>query len=83
MLRLNETILVDTPSLALEGERGVFELISPTGDVLRIECAPGLPTGVPLHVGFRPEKTRADLRWEVTKIAEIPGEPAASAALPL
>jgi hypothetical protein len=82
MLRLNETILVDTPSLALEGECGVFELTSPTGDVLHIECAPGLPAGVPRHVGFRPEKTRADLRWEITKIAEIPGEPAASGASP-
>ncbi|MFY9688818.1 MAG: hypothetical protein WA369_11525 [Candidatus Acidiferrales bacterium] len=82
MLRLNETILVDNPSLALKGERGVFQLTSPTGDVLQIECGPGLPPDVPRYVAFLHERTRADLRWEIRKIAELPGDRAASDSSP-
>jgi hypothetical protein len=74
VLKLNEVILVDNPSRALENECGIFEAVSPSGDVLRITCRPGLPQDLPYHVAFRPEKTRADLRWEIKKIAELPGE---------
>ncbi len=57
MLRLNETILVDNPSLALEGECGVFELASPTGDILHIQCGPGRTSAFLGMLGFCPKKS--------------------------
>jgi hypothetical protein len=73
VLKVNQVILVDTPSTALENESGIFEVVSPLGDVIRVTCVPGLPQVSPRHIAFRPEKKRADLRWEVRKIAELPG----------
>jgi hypothetical protein len=72
VLKLNEVILVHNPSHALENEHGIFEVISPIGDVLRLTCTPGLPQDLPYHIAFRPEKKRRDLRWEIRKIADLP-----------
>jgi hypothetical protein len=73
MLKLNEVILVDDPSSVLDHERGIFEVLSPLGDLIRVSCSPGLPADHQ-HVSFHPEKKRADFRWEVRKIAELPGD---------
>ena len=72
MLELNRVILVDSPSLALKDERGIFELVSPLGDVIQVACEPGLEMGVPRHVSFDPKRRRTDHRWEIKKIAELP-----------
>jgi hypothetical protein len=72
MLKLNEKILAESPSVALKEESGVFELVSPLGDVLELTCAPGLELGTPRRVSFDPEKKRSDHLWVITKIAEAP-----------
>jgi len=78
VLELNHVVVVDSPSLALKDERGIFELISPLGDVILVTCAPGLEMGVPEHVAFDPNKRRMDHCWEIRKIAELPDGSAAS-----
>lgn len=72
MLKLNETIVVDSPSAALKNESGVFELVSPLGEVLLLACQPGLEMGLPQHLSFDPRRTRSDNLWEIKKIAESP-----------
>jgi len=72
MFKMNEPVLVDSPSEALKNESGVFELVSPQGEVLLLACEPGLAMGVPERVSFDPRRTRTDNRWEIKKIAESP-----------
>jgi len=38
MLELNQPILVDDPYRLLQYERGVFRVISPSGQCLRVTC---------------------------------------------
>lgn len=38
MLKVNEPILAEDPNLVLRYERGVFELVSPNGERLRVTC---------------------------------------------
>jgi hypothetical protein len=73
LLKLNEVVLVESPSTALQNESGVFELASPMGDILLVTCEPGLKIGIPERVSFDPGRTRSDHRWEIKKIAELPG----------
>lgn len=77
-LKLNEAVLVESPSDALQNECGIFEIVSPLGDVIQVACEPGLALGVPEHLSFDPSRKRSDSRWKITKIAELPrkGEPA-------
>jgi hypothetical protein len=72
MLQLNQVILVDNPSVVLKDEGGVFELVSPLGDVMQVSCKPGLDMGVPENVSFDPARKRSDHRWAIKKIAELP-----------
>ncbi len=74
MIELNQVILVDSPAVALKNERGVFELVSPLGDVIQVACEPGLDMGTPQCVSFDPKRKRTDHLWEIKKIAELPGE---------
>ncbi len=74
MIELNQVILVDSPAVALRNERGVFELVSPLGDVIHVACEPGLDLGTPHHVSFDPKRKRLDHLWEIKKIAELPSD---------
>jgi hypothetical protein len=38
MLKVNEPILAEDPNLVLQYERGVFEVVSPNGERLRVTC---------------------------------------------
>jgi hypothetical protein len=38
MLKVNEPILAEDPYLVLQYERGVFDVVSPTGERLRVTC---------------------------------------------
>lgn len=38
MLKVNEPILAEDPNLVLRYERGVFDLVSPNGERLRVTC---------------------------------------------
>jgi len=38
MLKVNEPILAEDPYLVLQYERGVFLVVSPTGERLRVTC---------------------------------------------
>jgi hypothetical protein len=38
MLKVNEPILAEDPYLVLQYERGVFEVVSPAGERLRVTC---------------------------------------------
>ena len=71
MLELNESIRVPSAYEFLTAETGVFEVISPAGDVLRVVCRPGQHMRV-RHIKFSPEMRRADLIWQVKKISESP-----------
>jgi hypothetical protein len=73
MFKLNQTVLVDSPSTALQNESGIFELVSPLGDIIQLACEPGLELGTPQRVSFDPKRKRSDQRWEIKKIAELPG----------
>ncbi|MGC2332726.1 MAG: hypothetical protein WA581_14825 [Candidatus Acidiferrales bacterium] len=73
MLRLNQVMLVGNPSVVLKDECGVFELVSPLGDVIQVSCKPGLDMGLPENVSFDPERKRSDNLWAIKKIAELPG----------
>ena len=72
MLQLNQVILVDSPSIALKDERGIFELVSPLGDVIQVSCRPGLDMGLPENVCFDPARKRPDNLWAIRKLAELP-----------
>jgi hypothetical protein len=73
MLQLNQVILADNPSIVLKDEGGVFELVSPLGDVIQVSCKPGLEMGLPENVSFDPTRKRPDNLWAIKKIAELPG----------
>jgi hypothetical protein len=72
MLQLNQVILVDNPSVVLKEEGGIFELVSPLGDVIQVSCKPGLEMGLPENVAFDPARKRSDNLWAIRKIAELP-----------
>ena len=38
MLKVNEPILAEDPYLVLQYERGVFEVVSPAGERVRVTC---------------------------------------------
>jgi hypothetical protein len=73
LLKLNQVILAESPSAALQNESGVFELASPQGEVILVTCEPGLMLGAPQQVSFDPQRARSDHCWEIKKIAELPG----------
>jgi hypothetical protein len=75
MLQLNQVVLVDSPSVALKDERGIFELVSPLGDVILVSCQPGLDMSLPERVSFDPTRKRRDNRWAIRKLAELPDAP--------
>jgi hypothetical protein len=65
MLKVNEPILAEDPYLVLQYERGVFEVMSPTGERLRVTC--------PLQ-GSIPQTKMANARpgqwWRIEKILD-------------
>lgn len=65
MLEVNKPILVDDPYRLLRYERGVFEVVSPSGDCVRVIC--------PLERLPEPARTEGVERsrgwWKVEKIA--------------
>jgi hypothetical protein len=73
MLELNQVILVDNPSVVLKDECGVFELVSPVGDVMQVTCKPALDMSLPENVSFDPARKRSDNLWAIRKLAELPG----------
>ena len=67
MLEMNKPILVDEPDRLLRYERGVFEVISPSGHRVRVVC--------PLERALLAQRTgtsdvdRSGGWWKVEKIA--------------
>lgn len=66
MLELNKPILVDDPYRLLQYERGVFEVVSPTGLRVRVICPPERPP----EAAIASEAARPGHGWwRVEKIA--------------
>ena len=72
MLELNQVILANSPSVVLKNESGIFELVSPLGDIIQVSCKPGLEMGLPENVSFDPARKRSDNLWTIKKLAELP-----------
>lgn len=65
MLKVNEPILAEDPYLVLQYERGVFEVVSPNGERLRVTC--------PLQGSLAPTKiaaTNPTQWWRIEKILD-------------
>ena len=71
MFKLNEPVSVESPYTALKDEKGLFEVVSPGGDVLQVSCSPGKPLNA-RWIKFSPELRRTGYRWTVTKISDDP-----------
>lgn len=71
MFKLNQPVYVESAHEALKEETGVFEVVSPGGDILRASCTPGKPIAA-RWIKFVPELQRHDHLWSVTKIGEAP-----------
>jgi len=69
MLQLHEPIDSDDPDALLQYERGVFELVSPSGERLRVVCPQGIPLGLTRAVKEAPERARR--WWRIEKVAEV------------
>jgi hypothetical protein len=67
MLQVHEPILADDPAALLQYERGVFELVSPSGKRMRVICR----RNIPLDLASAPddEAPRGGW-WRIEKIAE-------------
>ena len=68
MLILHRPILADDPDLVLRYERGLFEVVSPQGDTVRVTC----PSAVCLKVANAVNQDCAPHRrwWRIEKLSE-------------
>jgi hypothetical protein len=67
MLEINKPILVDNPYRLLQYERGVFKVVSPSGNCVRVICPLDLP---PANEQLRTEGTEHSRGWwRIEKIA--------------
>ena len=72
MLKLNEAGVVQNPAETLQNETGIFEVTSPTGDKLRVNCQDAAVTVSETVLG--PKSRIKSLSWQIQKIAELPAE---------
>jgi len=68
MLQLHKPILADDPQTLLQYERGLFELVSPSGKKVSVVCR----RNVPPNLVRAPNELAAKERgwWRVEKVAE-------------
>jgi hypothetical protein len=66
MLEVNKPVLADNPYRVLQYERGLFEVVSPTGQRVRVNCPLELRSDGPLQVEDSP---RSKGWWRIEKIA--------------
>ncbi len=68
MLRVGESSVTGNPTEILEGETGIFAVLSPTGEDMLVCCPPGE------HWFIQESRSRREVKepgafWKVTKIA--------------
>lgn len=68
MLKLNEPILADDPYLVLRYEQGVFEVVSPTGERLRVICPLRGSSSIPQ--AKTAEAGATQVWWRIEKILD-------------
>jgi hypothetical protein len=67
MLKVKEPMLADDPYRVLQYERGVFEVVSPTGARLRVTC-PLQRSSIPRENEIHRDSEQA--WWRIEKIVE-------------
>lgn len=68
MYRLGQSFNTVDPAKALQNEHGVFEVVSPKGETLRLECHAGASIASITTLENPGE-------WKITKIAELTEAP--------
>ena len=81
MLRLNETTFTHDPAKLLEAEAGVFEVVSPGGDIFQYLGRTGRSITNQRFVRNDPTLLGGSL-WRVTKLGEIRSEQSTSPHVP-
>ncbi|HXE76106.1 MAG TPA: hypothetical protein VNN18_10790 [Candidatus Xenobia bacterium] len=81
MLRLNETTYTHDPAKLLEAEAGVFEVVSPGGDIFQYVCRTGRSITNQRFVRNDPSLQGGTL-WRVTKLGEIRSEQSPAPQVP-
>ena len=68
MLILHKPILADDPDRILQFERGLFEVVSPQGETVRVACPPA--TKLKAQVPSNREHSTRQRWWRIEKLQD-------------